>query len=278
MNKQSQNLDTILVIDDASLVRKTIVGLCNRLGYFTLDADGGVTGLNVLKNQLVDIVLVDLNMPIIDGYEIIRYMHENQPEVPVIAISGESDVHRVVDAIRAGAWDYILKPIYGIDMFSLVITRALERANLLRENRLYKETLEVRIEERTKELEITNDQLQDEVVIRKEAEEAVLELNRDLEKRVFERTRELQHAYDNLNDAHKKMKDDEEAGKHMQFQLLPPELEKFGKYEFSRILLPSTILSGDFLDYFPLGEDSIICYMADISGHGVSSALVTVIL
>ncbi len=79
-----------------------------------------------------------------------------------------------------------------------------------------------------------------------------------------------------------KLREDETAGRNIQFRLLPEERVVFGNrsdaYECSRHLLTSAILSGDFVDYFDIDEDHFGFYMADVSGHGVSSAFITVLL
>jgi sigma-B regulation protein RsbU (phosphoserine phosphatase) len=71
---------------------------------------------------------------------------------------------------------------------------------------------------------------------------------------------------------------DQEAGRHVQSQLLPNPEGRFGNYTFSYIFIPSLFLSGDFLDYFKIDDKHIGFYIADVSGHGSSSAFVTVLL
>jgi sigma-B regulation protein RsbU (phosphoserine phosphatase) len=74
------------------------------------------------------------------------------------------------------------------------------------------------------------------------------------------------------------LREDEEAGRRIQFQLLPEERLQLGPVMFQRLLLPSASLSGDFVDYFRIDSRYLGFYLADVAGHGVSSALVTVIL
>jgi serine phosphatase RsbU (regulator of sigma subunit) len=76
----------------------------------------------------------------------------------------------------------------------------------------------------------------------------------------------------------KQLQEDEEAGRRIQFQLLPKTDRRYGPYVFSRHLLTSQYLSGDFVDYFAIDAQHLGFYMADVSGHGVSSAFVTVLL
>jgi sigma-B regulation protein RsbU (phosphoserine phosphatase) len=72
--------------------------------------------------------------------------------------------------------------------------------------------------------------------------------------------------------------DDEAAGRQLQFRMLPRDHLSFGEYRFTRDLVPSTFLSGDFVDAFRIDEQHFGFYLADVAGHGVASALVTVLL
>ena len=82
----------------------------------------------------------------------------------------------------------------------------------------------------------------------------------------------------NLEEAHDKMKYDLEMGRNIQMKLLPNNNTTIGDFAFKRQVLPSMYLSGDFVDYFNIGDGHIGLYMADVSGHGVPSALITVFL
>lgn len=113
---------------------------------------------------------------------------------------------------------------------------------------------------------------------RKKAEFQLRKLNEELENRVVERTNELQNTNQVLQRTLSRLEEEEEAGKAIQFQLLPQEKVIFSGFEFSRYLLPSTYLSGDFTDYFEIDERYLGFYIADVSGHGISSAFVTVLL
>ncbi len=76
----------------------------------------------------------------------------------------------------------------------------------------------------------------------------------------------------------KEIYEDEEAGRKIQNRLLPPPLKPYGAYTMRQSVLPSMTLSGDFLDYFSIGDNHVAFYSADVAGHGVSSALITVLI
>ncbi len=72
--------------------------------------------------------------------------------------------------------------------------------------------------------------------------------------------------------------EEEKAGRRVQFRLLPPDDFRSAAYRCRRLLMPSLYLSGDFVDYFDIDDDTLGFYMADVAGHGVASSLVTVLL
>ncbi len=113
---------------------------------------------------------------------------------------------------------------------------------------------------------------------RVKAEKSLAEHRDHLEELVRGRTRELWATTGRLEESLEKLKKDEEAGKRIQFRLLPEKRRVFGDYEFQHRLIPSMYASGDFVDCFEIDEARVGFYMADVSGHGVSSAFVTVFL
>jgi serine phosphatase RsbU (regulator of sigma subunit) len=111
-----------------------------------------------------------------------------------------------------------------------------------------------------------------ESAVRRVIEHAELQRqNREYRKHLETLNRELRQTL-------KYLEQDEKAGRRIQFQLLPEDNRTFGGYTFQRRLYPSTYLSGDFVDYFPIDDRHVGFYMADVSGHGAASAFVTVML
>ncbi len=103
-------------------------------------------------------------------------------------------------------------------------------------------------------------------------------LNNVLEQRVADRVSDLNKTNKKLQCTLDSLQEDQEAGRKMQNKLLPDPVKKIQNYVFSRHLFPSMTLSGDFIDYFEINEQYVGFYIADVSGHGVSSAIVTVLL
>ena len=101
--------------------------------------------------------------------------------------------------------------------------------------------------------------------------DALNKLTAELEQKVAERVAEL-------DESNRKLLEDQEAGKKLQNKILPKPEKDIGPYHFESRLFPSLVLSGDFIDYFSISSRYIGFYMADVSGHGMSSAIVTVLL
>lgn len=112
----------------------------------------------------------------------------------------------------------------------------------------------------------------------RESENRYRNLSEELEQKVQERTAMLKAANEEMQQLLDELSKDALAGKRIQFQLLPEKQVSFGEYAFAHALHPSRYLSGDFLDYFEIDKDHIGFYTADVSGHGLPSAFVTVFL
>jgi sigma-B regulation protein RsbU (phosphoserine phosphatase) len=81
-----------------------------------------------------------------------------------------------------------------------------------------------------------------------------------------------------LSDLEQQLQEDQRAGQQIQLGMLPSQHKPMGQFLFSRWVQPSLMLSGDFVDYFPLQDRYLACFLADVAGHGASSALLTVML
>src|SRR5258706_3003074 len=107
----------ILVADDEQNLRRVLVALLRRDGHEVVQAASGEEAIEQLAD--VDVVITDLRMPGADGMEVLRTASKNHPHVPVIMITAYGSVGQAVEAIKAGAFDYIEKPF---DQDSIRIT------------------------------------------------------------------------------------------------------------------------------------------------------------
>ena len=89
--------------------------------------------LDMLRDRAIDLVLLDIKMPGMDGLEVLAQVHHEQPQLPVVIISGHGTIQTAVEATRLGAFDFIEKPI-DADRILLVIRNGLAQRQLLREN------------------------------------------------------------------------------------------------------------------------------------------------
>ncbi len=151
----------ILTIDDEPDVRNSIQAYLEDFDYVVYGAANGREGLSVFQEKPIDLILVDLRMPEMDGLEVLAKVREINENMPIIVISGTGEISDVVEALRRGAWDYLLKPINDLSILIHAIEKGLERARLRRENRSYQKRLENKFDETTDELIRVNQRLKD---------------------------------------------------------------------------------------------------------------------
>ncbi|MFW5798719.1 MAG: response regulator [Planctomycetota bacterium] len=147
---------TILVVDDDPVVRENLAAFLEDLDCTVGQAENGRRAVEILSSQTPDLVLLDLRMPVMTGLEVLAVVSRRYPELPVIVVSGTGNLGEAVEAVRHGAWDYLIKPIHDMSILEHAVTKALERARLLAENRRYREHLEEEVRNRTAELETLN--------------------------------------------------------------------------------------------------------------------------
>ena len=132
----------LLIVDDEEPVRN-LFAQSLRERYSCETAANAQEALDWLQREPFALAITDVQMPGIGGIELLRKINERYPNTAVIIVSGVDRTQRVIDAIRMGAYDYLLKPC-DLDTLELCVDRALERRTLLRNARRYKEDLESR--------------------------------------------------------------------------------------------------------------------------------------
>lgn len=221
---------TLLVIDDDDKVRHSIAIHLEQCGFEVLQASSAQGGLGLVVAQRPALVLCDLQIEDahMSGIDLLGQIGERSPGVPVIVISDDGVMSDVVEALRHGASDYLIRPQGDLEVLEHAVRRSLDRARLRDENQRIRERLE--------------------------------QANLDLENHLRE------------------LRDDQAAGRQVQLNMLPPTPWPSGDFLFEYRIIPSLYLSGDFVDYFRISDTQLGFYLADVSGHGASSAFVTVLL
>lgn len=127
-----QRSHLLLVDDDPALLDALSGTLEARFGHFSLDtSDSGAKALELVKRKHYDTIIVDVNMPNVDGFEVLAGVKNLQPQTPVLLISGHADRTMIEKAIEKGATEFIPKP-FDRENFVLSVRRslALSRAHL----------------------------------------------------------------------------------------------------------------------------------------------------
>ncbi len=163
----SENSANILIVDDIEDNRSILSRLVTRLGHIPILAEDGLVAFEKLKKQNIDLVLLDIMMPNIDGYEVLSHIEYTVSlrHIPVIMITALDDVESAANCIKMGAQDYLTKPFNTV-LLRAKITSCLERKFWHDKEKEYRHQieeaklkLEEQVLEKTKELAETNEQL-----------------------------------------------------------------------------------------------------------------------
>jgi len=130
-------MEKILIVDDESFICENLERILKEEHYQTFTAQDGQAALSFLREEPVDLVFLDLNLPDISGLEVLKTIKELDPELLVIIMTGYASVESAVEALKMGAYDYIKKP-FKADVIKLIVKLALEAQSLKREVRCLK--------------------------------------------------------------------------------------------------------------------------------------------
>lgn len=136
-----QNDNTILVVDDEPGMREFLEIMLQKDGYNVETAADGPEAIDKIEEKLFDLAIVDIQMPVLNGIEVLKKFNEKSPDTTVIMITAYASHETAIEAMKLGAYDYITKP-FKIDEIKLVIKKALEKKKLERENTRLRKELE----------------------------------------------------------------------------------------------------------------------------------------
>jgi PAS domain S-box-containing protein len=188
----------ILIVDDEPSIRLTLAEFLRREGFEPLTAADAAQG-SALFGEGVEVAVVDINLPGRSGIELLRELRERDPRVPVIVITGEPNVSHLPEIVRAGAYDFLAKPVLK-ESITRAVARAAEKKRLDDEKRRleeevrrYAEELEHRVAERTADLAAAHSFLN--LVLDSSTEYAIVALDLDYRITLFNRGAELLFGY-----------------------------------------------------------------------------------
>ncbi len=128
----------VLIVDDERKMRRVLQILIEQMGLESVAAENGEQALEYFAAESIDLVLTDLKMPGIDGIELLNRLRAQDADVPVIVLTAHGTVQTAVEAMKQGAFDYILKP-FDLEAIELAIRKALEMRQYRTENRYLRE-------------------------------------------------------------------------------------------------------------------------------------------
>jgi cyclic di-GMP phosphodiesterase len=141
----------ILIVDDDQAIRDLLNEGLSDSGYRCDTACNGVEGLSKVQSNGFELVVSDIDMPEMDGVQLLQEIKKVRPDTEIIMLTGIVDVETAIQSMRLGACDYLTKP-FNLAEVRITVERALEKQRLLRENREYQKTLEIKVAARTAEL------------------------------------------------------------------------------------------------------------------------------
>jgi DNA-binding NtrC family response regulator len=136
----SQRIPRLLIVDDELHVRESLSHWFAEDGYEVEAADGGAAALALLGRKSFDVIVSDIKMPKMDGLELQRRVHEKDPDVAFILVTAYASVDTAVNALKEGAYDYLVKP-FDPEELSRIVAKACEKVKLSKENAALKDQL-----------------------------------------------------------------------------------------------------------------------------------------
>ncbi|MCM8765983.1 MAG: response regulator [Candidatus Omnitrophica bacterium] len=152
MEKRPALSAKILVVDDDPLILETMKDILEIEGFQPLLSSQAQEGLEIIKRDNPDLVITDIKMPGVNGLEFLQRVKEISPELPVIIITGFASLESAIEALREGAYDYLIKP-FEVEKIIAIIKRAIKEKMLAEKNKFLLQELQETSRELNKRLE-----------------------------------------------------------------------------------------------------------------------------
>lgn len=114
------NKNRILVVDDEASLRTVLSSELHTEGYMVSTASDGDEAIDLLQSHSFDLILLDIKMPRVDGFQVLRYVKEKLPHIKVIMLTGFADLKNAIESKKLGAEDFISKPYDLIDLLATI--------------------------------------------------------------------------------------------------------------------------------------------------------------
>jgi two-component system cell cycle response regulator len=138
--KHEEFIGKILIADDDVDFRNLLVRRAKKMGLLVVEVEDGDQAIQALNEDSYDILVVDLYMPGRSGLDVVRDAQKVHKDLEAIVLTGSATLETAIEALRAGVYDYLTKPLESLTVFEMTLSRALERRYLIKENeRLFRE-------------------------------------------------------------------------------------------------------------------------------------------
>jgi DNA-binding NtrC family response regulator len=114
------NKSHILVVDDEDALRSVLSNELSGAGYDVATASDGEAAISTVQNKKFDLVLLDIKMPKMDGFEVLKYIKKGYPQVKVIMLTGFADLKNAIESKKHGAEDFVSKPYDLVDLLTTI--------------------------------------------------------------------------------------------------------------------------------------------------------------
>jgi sigma-B regulation protein RsbU (phosphoserine phosphatase) len=272
---------SILVVEDSRMQATILSNKLLAAGYEVRTAENGKLGLEAIRLQRPTLIISDIEMPTMTGYELCSAV-KRDPEfrtIPFILLSTLSDAQDIIKGLHCGADNYVTKP-YDPEYLILRVASLLETplSDVDDEQELEVTLGGVRYTVKAGRQQVLNLLVSTfENAVEKNNE--LIYSNQELTIAKEQLTRwnqELESLNQQLDSANTRMSRDLDAAAQVQQSLLPTSAPDTSRVKFSWKYLPCDELAGDFLNFFALDDHRIAVYVVDVSGHGVASSLLSV--
>lgn len=141
----------VLIVDDEAGIRDILSRKLSSAGFQCLTAPDGLSAMKMLRSSQPDLVLLDVTMPGKSGAAVLKDIRAKYPDIAVIMVTAVADVQVVISLMKAGAYDYVIKPV-ELNVLLFSIERAMEKRRLILENREYQSNLEQKVAKQTRKI------------------------------------------------------------------------------------------------------------------------------